>query len=93
MNLARLYATENRLPEARREFERLATDFPENAELGLAIGLLSLQLEDFDTADQQLRKLLIITLSFLTSLSINSKLFLQMRVTEVTLGSLQVFQN
>lgn len=58
MNLARLYATENRLPEARREFERLATDFPENAELGLAIGLLSLQLEDFDTADRQLRKLL-----------------------------------
>ncbi len=58
MNLARLYATEQRLPEARREFERLATDFPENAELALAIGLLSLQLGDFDTADRQLRKLL-----------------------------------
>ncbi|MBY0438072.1 MAG: tetratricopeptide repeat protein [Burkholderiales bacterium] len=58
MNLARLYAAEQRLPEARREFERLAADFPENAELGLAIGLLSLQLGDFDTADQKLRKLL-----------------------------------
>jgi tetratricopeptide (TPR) repeat protein len=58
MNLARLYATEQRLPEARREFQRLAADFPENVELGLAIGLLSLQLSDFDTADQQLSKLL-----------------------------------
>jgi tetratricopeptide (TPR) repeat protein len=58
MNLARLYAAEQRLPEARAEFQRLAHDFPENAELGLAIGLLSLQLEDFDTADAQLRKLL-----------------------------------
>jgi len=58
MNLARLYSTEQRLPEARREFQRLAADFPDNPELGLAIGLLSLQLGDFDTADQQLRKLL-----------------------------------
>ncbi|MEI6319372.1 MAG: tetratricopeptide repeat protein [Pseudomonadota bacterium] len=58
MNLARLYATEKRLPEARGEFQKLAADFPDNAELSLAIGLLSLQLEDFDTADQQLRKLL-----------------------------------
>jgi tetratricopeptide (TPR) repeat protein len=58
MNLARLYSTEQRLPEARREFQRLAADFPDNAELGMAIGLLSLQLGDFDTADQQLRKLL-----------------------------------
>ena len=56
MNLARLYATQQRLPEARREFQRLAADFPDNSELGLAIGLLSLQLEDFDTADQQFQK-------------------------------------
>jgi tetratricopeptide (TPR) repeat protein len=58
MNLARLYAAQNRLPESRREFQRLATDFPDNAELGLAIALLSLQLGDFDTAEPQLLKLL-----------------------------------
>ncbi|MCX7200050.1 MAG: tetratricopeptide repeat protein [Proteobacteria bacterium] len=58
MNLARLYAAEQRLPEARLEFQRLATSFPDNSELGLAIGLLSLQLEDFETADEQFRKLL-----------------------------------
>ena len=58
MNLARLYAAEQRLPEARLEFQRLATSFPDNGELALAIGLLSLQLEDFETADGQFRKLL-----------------------------------
>jgi tetratricopeptide (TPR) repeat protein len=58
MNLARLYAAEQRLPEARLEFQRLAASFPDNGELALAIGLLSLQLEDFETADEQFRKLL-----------------------------------
>jgi len=54
MNLARLYATVKRLPESRAEFQRLAADFPENPELGTAIALLSLQLGDFETAEQQL---------------------------------------
>ncbi|MBC7778669.1 MAG: tetratricopeptide repeat protein [Proteobacteria bacterium] len=58
LNLARLYAAEKRLPQSRKEFQRLAGDFPDNTELGLAIALLSLQLEDFDTAEPQLQKLL-----------------------------------
>jgi len=58
LSLARLYAAEKRLPESRKEFQRLANDFPENTELGLAIALLSLQLQDFDTAEPQLIRLL-----------------------------------
>jgi tetratricopeptide (TPR) repeat protein len=58
LTLARLYANENRLPESRREFQRLATDFPDSPDIGFAVALLSLQLEDFETAEPQLRKLL-----------------------------------
>jgi len=47
---ARTLVNANQFPEARAEFTRLTQDFPRNAEVSLAAGLLSLQMGDLDTA-------------------------------------------
>ena len=47
---ARLLVSANQFPEARKEFNRLTTDFPRNAEVSLAAGLLSLQVGDAEAA-------------------------------------------
>lgn len=47
---ARTLVSANQFTEARAEFARLTRDFPRNAEVSLAAGLLSLQLGDLDAA-------------------------------------------
>ena len=47
---ARTLVNANQFTEARTEFTRLTRDFPRNAEVGLAAGLLSLQMGDVNAA-------------------------------------------
>jgi len=47
---ARALVSANQLAEARAEFTRLTVDFPRNAEVSLAAGLLALQMGDVDAA-------------------------------------------
>ncbi|MDA8129309.1 MAG: tetratricopeptide repeat protein [Betaproteobacteria bacterium] len=47
---ARVLVSANRLDEARRQFARLTKDFPRNAEVSFAAGLLSLQMGDAEAA-------------------------------------------
>ena len=54
LNYARLLVSEKKYPEARGEFQTLLKEFPDNPDVTLAVGLLSLQLNDFDTAETQL---------------------------------------
>ncbi|MBN8763198.1 MAG: hypothetical protein BGP20_04960 [Thiobacillus sp. 63-78] len=55
---ARVLVSANRFDEARAEFARLARDFPRNAEVGFAAGLLSLQMGDAQAAHDFLAKTL-----------------------------------
>jgi len=55
---ARFLVQEKKYPEAREEFKRLSADFPDQADVPLAIGLLSMQLKDYDAADTYLRQAL-----------------------------------
>jgi len=57
---ARTLVNANQFTEARSEFTRLTRDFPRNAEVGLAAGLLSLQMGDVGAA----RDLLMQTLEY-----------------------------
>jgi len=54
LNYARLLVTEKKYPEARGEFQVLLKEFPNNPDVTLAVGLLSLQLNDYDAAETQL---------------------------------------
>jgi tetratricopeptide (TPR) repeat protein len=58
LTLARLLASERQFIEARDEFKRLLADFPATPEAAMAIGLLSLQLNDLDTAETYLKQTL-----------------------------------
>ncbi len=58
LTYARLLVGEKKYPEARGEFQALLKEFPDNPEVSLAVGLLSLQVSDFDTAETQLRRTL-----------------------------------
>jgi len=58
LTLARLLASERQFVEARDEFKRLLADFPATPEAAMAIGLLSLQLNDLDTAETYLKQTL-----------------------------------
>ncbi len=55
---ARFLVQEKQYPEAREEFKRLSVDFPDQADVPLAIGLLSMQLKDYDAAETYLRQAL-----------------------------------
>ena len=54
LNYARLLVSDTQYPQARAEFQKLRQEFPNNPDVSLAVGLLSLQLGDVDDA----RKLL-----------------------------------
>ncbi len=54
LNYARLLVTDKKYPEARSEFQALLKEFPNNPDVTMAVGLLSMQLNDFDTAETQL---------------------------------------
>ncbi|HMJ49727.1 MAG TPA: tetratricopeptide repeat protein [Burkholderiales bacterium] len=58
LNYARLLVVERDYSQARSEFQRLRADFPNNAEVSLAVGLLSMQLNDFDAAEESFKQAL-----------------------------------
>ena len=55
---ARFLVQEKQYPAAREEFKRLSVDFPDQADVPLAIGLLSMQLQDYEAAEMYLRQAL-----------------------------------
>ncbi|HSS46037.1 MAG TPA: tetratricopeptide repeat protein, partial [Burkholderiales bacterium] len=55
LNYARLLVAEKDYPQARSEFQKLRAAFPNNAEVSLAVGLLSMQLNDFDAAEENFK--------------------------------------
>ncbi|MBS4096426.1 MAG: tetratricopeptide repeat protein [Sulfuricella sp.] len=55
---ARLLVGEKQYAEARVQFEKLAADNPDNPEVSVALGLLSLQLRDYDKAERYLKQAL-----------------------------------
>lgn len=58
LQYARSLVNDKQYKEAREEFERLLKDFPSNADVVYAVGVLSMQLNDYDAAEASLRKLL-----------------------------------
>ena len=58
LSYARALAGEQRLADARNEFQRLLKAYPESNDILLAVGLLSMQMEDFMQADASFRRLL-----------------------------------
>jgi tetratricopeptide (TPR) repeat protein len=55
---ARTLVADKKYPEARGEFERLVKDYPDNTDVVFSIAVLSMQLEDWTTADTNLKRLL-----------------------------------
>jgi tetratricopeptide (TPR) repeat protein len=58
LNYARGLIGEKRYPEARAQFEQLRASNAENADLAFTVALLSMQMNDYQAADAQLRKVL-----------------------------------
>ena len=58
LNYARLLVAEKRIDPARREFQRIEQEAPNNADVAVTIGLLSLQMNDFDTAEAKFKRAL-----------------------------------
>ena len=58
LSYARLLVAERKYPEARAEFQTLSRDFPDNADVVFAVGVLSLQLEDYAQAEGNFKRLL-----------------------------------
>ncbi len=58
LQYARGLVGERKYPEARAEFQRLLDDFPGNADVVYAVAVLSMQLNDWTTAEENFKKLL-----------------------------------
>ena len=58
LNYARLLVSEKKYSEARAEFQTLTREFPDNVDVATAVGLLSMQLNDYDAAEAQLKRVL-----------------------------------
>ena len=58
LNYARLLVNEKQFSEARSQFEVLLAEFPQNADVTMAVALLAIQAKDYDAAETQLRRLL-----------------------------------
>jgi tetratricopeptide (TPR) repeat protein len=58
LNYARLHVTNKQLPEARKQFELLVQQFPQNADVTMAVALLAMQAGDYDAAEAQLKRAL-----------------------------------
>ena len=58
LQYARSLVGEKRYKDARVEFQKLLTDFPENQEVIFAVGALSYQLNDYTLAESNFRKLI-----------------------------------
>lgn len=60
MSYARVLVAERRYPEARAEFQTLSKDFPDNVDVVFAVGVLSLQLQDYALAEANFKRLLLL---------------------------------
>jgi len=58
LNYARLLVLDKKLPEARSQFQALLAAFPDNSDVLYSVGLLSVQLKDFDAGESYLTRLL-----------------------------------
>jgi tetratricopeptide (TPR) repeat protein len=58
LNYARVLVLDKRYPQARKQFETLLATNPGNTDVIYAVGLLALQLKDYDVAEQNMKKLL-----------------------------------
>lgn len=58
LNYARMLVTARRFPEARKQFEILLGEAPNNAEIAMAVATLSMQAKDYVAAEAQLRRAL-----------------------------------
>ncbi len=58
LNYARVLVAERKYNEARAEFQTLSKDFPDNVDVIFAVGVLSLQLQDYALADANFKRLL-----------------------------------
>lgn len=57
LHYARALAGEKKYPESRAEFQRLVSDFPGNADVLMAVAVLSMQLNDTTMAEANFKKL------------------------------------
>jgi tetratricopeptide (TPR) repeat protein len=58
LNYARLLVVAKRYAEARAQFDALLQQFPDNADVTMAVALLAIQANDFDAAEVQLKRAL-----------------------------------
>ena len=58
LNYARLLVNAKRYAEAREQFEILVKDYPQNAEVNMAVALLAVQTNDYDAAEARLKRVL-----------------------------------
>jgi tetratricopeptide (TPR) repeat protein len=58
LSYARLLVTAKDFAEARRQFELLVADYPDNPDVGMAVALLAIQAADYDAAESQLKRVL-----------------------------------
>jgi tetratricopeptide (TPR) repeat protein len=58
LNYARLLVNTKQYPEARQQFEMLVNEYPQNAEVSMAVALLAVQANDYDAAETQLKRVL-----------------------------------
>jgi tetratricopeptide (TPR) repeat protein len=58
LNYARVLVAAKRYPEARKQFEVLVEQFPQNGDVTMAVALLAIQANDFDGAETQLKRAL-----------------------------------
>ena len=58
LTYARLLVTTKNFAEARKQFEVLVGEYPQNADVGMAVALLAIQASDFDAAESQLKRVL-----------------------------------
>jgi tetratricopeptide (TPR) repeat protein len=58
LNYARLLVASKQYPEARKQFEILVKQFPDNSDVTMAVALLAIQANDFDGAEAQLKRAL-----------------------------------
>ena len=58
LNYARQLIGEKKYPEARAQFQRLLDDNPQNPDVAVTVALLSVQINDLDAAEMQLKRVL-----------------------------------
>ena len=60
LTYARILVAERMYTEARAEFQTLSKDFPDNIDVVFAVGVLSLQLQDYALAEANFKRLLVL---------------------------------